>query len=56
MYKETLQTRLKELGYSLSVDGSFGPDTRKKVISFQKKVHLNPDAIVGENTYKALTE
>ena len=51
-----LQTRLKELGYSLSVDGSFGPDTRKKVISFQKKVHLNPDAIVGENTYKALTE
>lgn len=51
-----LQTRLKELGYSLAVDGSFGPDTKKKVIAFQKKMHLNPDAIVGEHTYKALTE
>lgn len=51
-----LQTRLKELGYDLKVDGSFGYDTKKKVISFQKKMHLNPDAIVGENTYKALTE
>lgn len=51
-----LQTRLKELGYSLAVDGSFGPDTRQKTIAFQKKMHLNPDAIVGENTYKALTE
>jgi peptidoglycan hydrolase-like protein with peptidoglycan-binding domain len=51
-----LQTRLKELGYSLAVDGSFGYDTKKKVIDFQKKKHLNPDAIVGENTYKALTE
>ena len=51
-----LQTRLKELGYSLAVDGSFGNDTRKKVISFQKSRGLKPDAIVGENTYKALTE
>ena len=31
-------------------------DTKKKVIQFQKSKHLNPDAIVGENTYKALTE
>ena len=51
-----LQTRLKELGYELKVDGSFGYDTKKKVIAFQKTKHLNPDAIVGENTYKALTE
>lgn len=51
-----LQTRLKELGYSLAVDGSFGPDTKKKVIQFQKSKHLNPDAIVGQYTYKALTE
>lgn len=51
-----LQTRLKELGYSLAVDGSYGPDTKKKVISFQKSRGLRPDAIVGENTYKALTE
>ena len=51
-----LQARLKELGYSLAVDGSFGPDTKKKVIQFQKAKHLNPDAIVGQYTYKALTE
>ena len=51
-----LQTRLKELGYNLAVDGSFGYDTKNKVIQFQKKMHLNPDAIVGEYTYKALTE
>ena len=51
-----LQTRLKELGYSLAVDGSFGPATRKTVISFQKSRGLNPNAIVGEYTYKALIE
>ena len=51
-----LQNRLKELGYKLEVDGSFGPDTRKKVKDFQKKMHLDPDGIVGEHTYKALTE
>ena len=51
-----LQTRLNELGYSLAIDGSFGPATRTAIKNFQRKVHLNPDAIVGENTYKALTE
>ena len=51
-----LQARLYDLGYSIKVDGSFGPDTRKKVKDFQKKKHLNPDAIVGPATYKALTE
>ena len=51
-----LQQRLNELGYKLDVDRSFGPKTRKAVIDFQKKKHLNPDAIVGEFTYKALTE
>lgn len=51
-----LQARLYDLGYNIAVDGSFGYDTRKKVKDFQKKKHLNPDAIVGEYTYKALTE
>ena len=51
-----LQNRLKELGYSLSIDGSFGPDTKKKVELFQKANHLGIDGIVGKNTYKALTE
>ena len=51
-----LQHRLNELGYSLAEDGSFGPATKKAVISFQKKKHLNPDAIVGKDTYRTLTE
>jgi len=51
-----LQNRLNQLGYSLAVDGSFGPATRNAVKDFQKKKHLNVDAIVGEYTYKALTE
>ena len=51
-----LQARLYDLGYSIAVDGSFGYDTKKKVIQFQKSKHLNPDAIVGKDTYKALCE
>lgn len=51
-----LQTRLNELGYKLDVDGSFGPITRRVVKAFQKKKSLKIDGIVGENTYKALTE
>jgi len=51
-----LQTRLNDYGFKCSIDGSFGPDTRKKVKEFQKKYHLVVDGIVGENTYKALTE
>lgn len=51
-----LQTRLKELGYDLKIDGYFGKDTRSKVKEFQKKKHLVNDGIVGVNTYKALTE
>lgn len=51
-----LQNSLKELGYSLTVDGSFGPDTKKKVQEFQKKKHLGVDGIVGKATYKALVE
>ena len=54
-----LQTRLTELGISVGksgIDGYFGNDTKKAVITFQKKKHLNPDAIVGQYTYKALVE
>lgn len=51
-----LQTRLKELGYSISIDGHFGPDTKKKVELFQKNKHLGIDGRVGKATYKALTE
>ena len=51
-----LQARLYDLGYSISIDGSFGPDTRRKVKDFQKKMHLSVDGYVGPATYRALTE
>lgn len=51
-----LQARLYDYGYNIKVDGSFGPATKKAVMNFQKKRSLKIDGIVGENTYKALTE
>lgn len=51
-----LQQRLNELGYKLDVDRVFGPKTRQAVKDFQKKKHLAVDGIVGQYTYKALTE
>ncbi len=51
-----LQTRLRDLGYNLTIDGHFGPDTKKKVEQFQEAKHLGIDGQVGKATYKALTE
>lgn len=45
-----LQTLLK-----VSVDGDFGPLTKKAVIKFQKSKSLYADGIVGRNTWAALT-
>ncbi|HEV7681622.1 MAG TPA: peptidoglycan-binding protein [Pyrinomonadaceae bacterium] len=49
-----VQQRLSDLGYSLSVDGNFGPGTANAVIAFQQKQNLKSDGIVGPNTWKAL--
>jgi predicted chitinase len=50
----TLQQRLSDLGYSLGVDGNFGPGTAKAVIAFQQKNNLGCDGVVGPNTWRAL--
>lgn len=47
---KTLQQMLKNLGYSLAVDGIFGPGTQKVVKSFQKSVGITVDGIVGKVT------
>ncbi|MBD5136181.1 MAG: CHAP domain-containing protein [Lachnospiraceae bacterium] len=39
----------------LSVDGIFGPATKKAVIKFQKSKSLSQDGIVGEKTWTKLT-
>ncbi|MFI5494373.1 peptidoglycan-binding protein [Actinoplanes sp. NPDC051859] len=48
------QTQLKANGYSVDVDGKFGPDTAKETKAFQKKAGLDQDGIIGPNTWRAL--
>ena len=50
-----LQKLLNQNGYSLNVDGSFGPKTEAAVRSYQQANGLTVDGIVGPNTYGALT-
>lgn len=38
----------------LDEDGIFGSGTRQSVIAFQNLMHLDPDGIVGKNTWKSL--
>lgn len=49
------QRILSWLGYSISVDGRFGPSTEKTVKDYQTKRGLKPDGIVGPATWEALT-
>ena len=45
---KTLQTWLSEVGYSVSIDGAFGPLTQAAVRGFQRDHHLSPvTGVVG---------
>jgi peptidoglycan hydrolase-like protein with peptidoglycan-binding domain len=53
----TLQDALNALGYTGSgLDGIFGNGTRNAVIRFQRAQGLDPDGIVGCQTWERLTE
>lgn len=51
-----LQQSLKKLGYVITVDGSYGPGTKKVVKEFQKKYKLTVDGVAGVNTHNKLIE
>jgi peptidoglycan hydrolase-like protein with peptidoglycan-binding domain len=49
-----VQTALTAKGYSVTVDGVFGSGTASAVRSFQTASALDPDAVVGLNTWSKL--
>lgn len=53
---ETAQNLLVDVGFNIKVDGKFGDETAKAVTEFQRISHINQDAIIGPNTWKALIE
>jgi hypothetical protein len=50
-----LQAVLLRAGYTVKVDGDFGPSTKKAVIGFQKAHRIEADGVVGPQTQKALS-
>jgi peptidoglycan hydrolase-like protein with peptidoglycan-binding domain len=51
----SLQTSLKNAGYDIDVDGSFGPQTLAAVKQYQKANGLTVDGMVGPQTQAALS-
>lgn len=49
-----LQTRLRQLGYYLIIDGDFGPATERMVRAFQREVGLTVDGIAGPRTFAGI--
>lgn len=49
-----IQAMLRKLGYSVGVDGFFGPQTRAAVMEFQREYGLYPDGVIGSGTYNVM--
>jgi len=49
-----VQTVLRDKGYSISVDGIYGRQTRDRVRTFQSRNGLTVDGVVGPKTWAAL--
>lgn len=55
-YVTYIQQLLGVAGFGTDVDGTYGPDTKAKVIDFQRSASLSVDGIVGKNTTKSLVD
>lgn len=51
-----VQKLLNMVGYTIDVDGGFGPETKSAVIKFQKARKLDVDGIVGNDTFNTLVK
>lgn len=51
---KTVQSTLNSKGYSLDVDGSYGPKTQAAVKDYQSKNNLSVDGVVGNQTWSSL--
>lgn len=52
-----IQALLKKMGYPIDhVTGTFGPQTLKSVIQFQRNFGLVPDGIIGVSTYRLMEQ
>lgn len=49
-----LQDKLRKVGYSLAVDGKFGPQTQAALIAFQTEEKILIDGICGPETWRHL--
>lgn len=52
----TLQTLLVRAGYSVTVDGDYGPATRTAVRSFQRLQKITVDGVAGPETFRRLEQ
>ncbi|MCP2341508.1 peptidoglycan recognition protein family protein [Actinomadura rupiterrae] len=52
----TWQAQMHKRGWTITVDGVYGDESRRVCIAFQKEKHLNPDGIVGPDTWRATWE
>jgi len=49
-----LQNKLNANGFSITVDGDFGPNTQQAITTFQQEHGLNADGVAGPKTFAAL--
>jgi peptidoglycan hydrolase-like protein with peptidoglycan-binding domain len=44
---------MRERGFSVDVDGVYGPESKVACIAFQRHAGLTPDGIVGRSTWES---